>query len=104
MSLVILIVMISYILKTNKTKITREKLSAFECGFDPEHKIRNSFSLRFFIITVVFLIFDVEVAIILPIPLNNNRLNFIEFFFSNMRLFIILLGGLIFEWTQGALE
>jgi len=53
---------------------------------------------------VVFLIFDVEVAIILPIPLNNNRLSFIEFFFSNIRLFIILLGGLIFEWTQGALE
>jgi len=84
-------------LKTNKTKITREKLSAFECGFDPEHKMRNSFSLRFFIITVVFLIFDVEVAIMLPIPITSNSIEYAGFFFSNMLLFIILFGGLMFE-------
>lgn len=102
--LVRILVAVSYMLKTNKTKITREKLSAFECGFDPEHKMRNSFSLRFFIITVVFLIFDVEVAIMLPIPITSNSIEYAGFFFSNMLLFIILFGGLMFEWTQGALE
>lgn len=91
------LLIISYLLKTNKRKITREKLRAFECGFDPEHKMRRSFSLRFFIITVVFLIFDVEVAAILPIPLINNTLRYRDFFISNLRLFIILIGGLIFE-------
>jgi len=63
---------LSYILKENQQKNFREKLNPFECGFDPEHKIRNAFSLRFFLITVIFLIFDVEISILFPIPLIHN--------------------------------
>lgn len=91
-------------LKTPNIKIKREKLSAFECGFDPNHKIRSAFSLRFFIITVIFLIFDVEVTIIFPIPLGNIIINNITFLRVNLFIYVLLAGGLWFEWRQGALN
>jgi NADH-ubiquinone oxidoreductase chain 3 len=84
-------------MKRRKNKAQREKLRAFECGFEPEHKIRNSFSLRFFTLTVVFLIFDVEVAILFPLPLANESLNFTQIITQGTVLFALLRGGLLFE-------
>jgi NADH:ubiquinone oxidoreductase subunit 3 (subunit A) len=59
------------LLKRREKQAIKEKNNPFECGFDPNHKMRAAFSLRFFILTIIFLIFDVEVASILPIPLGN---------------------------------
>ena len=94
----------SYMLKSNKIKINREKQRAFECGFDPEHNFRGSFSLRFFIITIVFLIFDVEITALFPAPSIERRFYFWRFLWVNSYLFLVLLLGLVFEWSQGALE
>nr|YP_010759053.1 NADH dehydrogenase subunit 3 [Ramburiella turcomana]WEX31963.1 NADH dehydrogenase subunit 3 [Ramburiella turcomana] len=82
----------------------REKSSPFECGFDPKSSARMPFSLRFFLIAVIFLIFDVEIALILPIVIIMKTSNMMIWTVSTMFFIIVLLGGLYHEWNQGALQ
>lgn len=82
----------------------REKPSPFECGFDPKRSARLPFSLRFYLIAVIFLIFDVEITLIIPIPILINQINIIPIIFLTVFFLIILVVGLIHEWNQGALE
>nr|YP_008144582.1 NADH dehydrogenase subunit 3 [Xenocatantops brachycerus]AGI51637.1 NADH dehydrogenase subunit 3 [Xenocatantops brachycerus]QON98888.1 NADH dehydrogenase subunit 3 [Xenocatantops brachycerus] len=82
----------------------REKSSPFECGFDPKSSARMPFSLRFFLIAVIFLIFDVEIALILPIVIIMKTSNIMIWTMSSMFFIMILLGGLYHEWNQGALK
>nr|YP_003856675.1 NADH dehydrogenase subunit 3 [Euchorthippus fusigeniculatus]ADK77616.1 NADH dehydrogenase subunit 3 [Euchorthippus fusigeniculatus] len=82
----------------------REKSSPFECGFDPKSSARMPFSLRFFLIAVIFLIFDVEIALILPITIIMKTSNIMVWTMSTMFFILILLGGLYYEWNQGALQ
>nr|YP_010175308.1 NADH dehydrogenase subunit 3 [Friesea gretae]QSL98426.1 NADH dehydrogenase subunit 3 [Friesea gretae] len=87
-----------------KYSSSREKPSPFECGFDPKLLTRNSFSLKFYLIAVIFLIFDIEISLVLPIPLilffsNQNYLIILITFFM-----VILLMGLFYEWKEGALN
>nr|YP_010191963.1 NADH dehydrogenase subunit 3 [Thyonella gemmata]QZM06632.1 NADH dehydrogenase subunit 3 [Thyonella gemmata] len=79
------------------------KNSPYECGFDPINSARLPFSFRFFLIAILFLIFDLEIALLFPImpSLNNNLYNL--FILSSIFL-IILAGGLAYEWQQGGLE
>nr|YP_009371267.1 NADH dehydrogenase subunit 3 [Styloperla spinicercia]ARR75388.1 NADH dehydrogenase subunit 3 [Styloperla spinicercia] len=89
----------------SKKSITdREKSSPFECGFDPKSSSRLPFSLRFFLIAVIFLIFDVEIALLLPMILILASSNLIVWLTTSFFFLIILLLGLYHEWNQGALE
>nr|YP_009469750.1 NADH dehydrogenase subunit 3 [Sceptuchus simplex]AVE15705.1 NADH dehydrogenase subunit 3 [Sceptuchus simplex] len=108
MSMVVLlissIVMILTNLLSKKNIEDREKSSPFECGFDPMSSSRLPFSLRFFLIAIIFLIFDVEIALILPmtiIPFNSS----ITIWSTTSILFLFILTvGLYHEWNQGSLE
>nr|YP_010026190.1 NADH dehydrogenase subunit 3 [Oxytauchira flange]QOQ37034.1 NADH dehydrogenase subunit 3 [Oxytauchira flange] len=92
-------------LMTSKKSINdREKSSPFECGFDPKSSARMPFSLSFFLIAVIFLIFDVEIVLILPIMITFKTSNMLTWLMSTMFFIIMLLGGLYYEWYQGALK
>nr|ANZ54420.1 NADH dehydrogenase subunit 3 [Hieromantis kurokoi] len=98
------IMMILAIILSKKTFMDREKCSPFECGFDPKSSARIPFSLHFFLITVIFLIFDVEIALIFPIISSFKLVNFFIWVKISIFFFIILIGGLYHEWNQNMLN
>nr|YP_010248588.1 NADH dehydrogenase subunit 3 [Trachys variolaris]QTK22442.1 NADH dehydrogenase subunit 3 [Trachys variolaris] len=103
MGLGMLIMMLTSIL-SKKTFSDREKNSPFECGFDPTSSARVPFSLQFFLIAIIFLIFDIEITLILPIILIFKTCNTSQIMIISLAFIFILLGGLYHEWNQGALE
>ena len=88
----------------NKQKQTKEKLSPFECGFDNYPSYRFPLSLRFFIITILFLLFDIEIVLLLPLPLTNYFIPFNPLLLLITFFMILLVVGLYYEWEQGSLE
>nr|YP_010692515.1 NADH dehydrogenase subunit 3 [Ixias pyrene]WBV74668.1 NADH dehydrogenase subunit 3 [Ixias pyrene] len=98
-----LLMIISSIL-SKKSNLDREKCSPFECGFDPKSLPRIPFSLHFFLITVIFLIFDVEIALIFPIIPTFSLTNKMIWFFMISFFIIMLLIGLYHEWNQKMLN
>nr|ACY27508.1 NADH dehydrogenase subunit 3 [Gonatus pyros] len=82
----------------------REKNSPFECGFDPSIYTRAPFSMRFFLLAVIFLIFDVEIILLMPLTMNIMNSNTHWPLTSSISFLIILLVGLLHEWNQGSLN
>nr|QLY89882.1 NADH dehydrogenase subunit 3 [Neoleria inscripta] len=99
-----LVVMLLASILSKKSLTDREKSSPFECGFDPKSSARLPFSLRFFLIAIIFLIFDVEIALILPMILIINFSNMFMWSITSIVFIIILLFGLYHEWNQGMLD
>nr|YP_009545811.1 NADH dehydrogenase subunit 3 [Ophioplinthus gelida]AYO99590.1 NADH dehydrogenase subunit 3 [Ophioplinthus gelida] len=81
-----------------------QKSSPYECGFDPINSSRLPFSFRFFLIALLFLLFDLEIAILLPLPLSSSLIgnNYIFIFF--IIFLLILTIGLVYEWISGGLD
>nr|YP_009112550.1 NADH dehydrogenase subunit 3 [Nephrops norvegicus]CEK40200.1 NADH dehydrogenase subunit 3 [Nephrops norvegicus] len=98
------VVMILASILSKKLITDREKNSPFECGFDPKGSARLPFSLRFFLIAVIFLIFDVEITLLLPLASTIHLTNLFSWAFTGALFLLILLFGLYYEWHQGALE
>nr|AXS65034.1 NADH dehydrogenase subunit 3 [Curculionoidea sp. 14 KM-2017] len=98
----ILIMILNLISK--KTFQDREKMSPFECGFDPCSSARLPFSLQFFLIAVIFLIFDIELTLLLPFIILLKLSNII--YLTSIFIFFIsiLILGVVHEWKQGALN
>nr|YP_007517102.1 NADH dehydrogenase subunit 3 [Procecidochares utilis]AGG10665.1 NADH dehydrogenase subunit 3 [Procecidochares utilis] len=103
MILVNIIMFISTIL-SKKMINDREKNSPFECGFDPKSSSRLPFSLRFFLITIIFLIFDVEITLILPMIMVIKLSNIFMWSLTSIIFITILIIGLYHEWNQGMLN
>nr|YP_009658970.1 NADH dehydrogenase subunit 3 [Altica fragariae]QCC71336.1 NADH dehydrogenase subunit 3 [Altica fragariae]QCP68671.1 NADH dehydrogenase subunit 3 [Altica fragariae]QCP68710.1 NADH dehydrogenase subunit 3 [Altica fragariae] len=101
--LIISVLMILLNLISKKSFYDREKNSPFECGFDPKTSSRLPFSLHFFMITVIFLIFDVEITLLFPLILTLKFTNLINYSFITLIFILILLIGIYHEWNQGAL-
>nr|ABV23415.1 NADH dehydrogenase subunit 3 [Chamaeza campanisona] len=101
-SLTILLILLNmWLAQTNPDS---EKLSPYECGFDPLGSARLPFSIRFFLVAILFLLFDLEIALLLPIPWAT-QLQYPLYTLTMTSLIIILLTlGLIYEWIQGGLE
>nr|YP_009241692.1 NADH dehydrogenase subunit 3 [Dichomeris ustalella]AMP87959.1 NADH dehydrogenase subunit 3 [Dichomeris ustalella] len=108
MSLMIILIsnimMMLSIILSKKTFMDREKCSPFECGFDPKSSARIPFSLHFFLITVIFLIFDVEIALIFPMISSFMMTNFIIWMKISFFFLLILLLGILHEWNQNMLN
>nr|YP_003667954.1 NADH dehydrogenase subunit 3 [Hydrosaurus amboinensis]BAJ08132.1 NADH dehydrogenase subunit 3 [Hydrosaurus amboinensis] len=80
-----------------------EKLSPYECGFDPLESARLPFSIQFFLIAIFFLLFDLEIALLLPLPWAMSMSPTTTALWA-LTLILLLTIGLAHEWTQGALE
>nr|AXS66304.1 NADH dehydrogenase subunit 3 [Cucujoidea sp. 9 KM-2017] len=102
--LIIMILIIILYLITKKSFNDREKSSPFECGFDPKSSPRLPFSLHFFLIAIIFLIFDVEITLILPLIFTIKICNLINYSIIYFFFIMILLMGTYHEWNQGALD
>ncbi|AOR16338.1 NADH dehydrogenase subunit 3 (mitochondrion) [Malaclemys terrapin terrapin] len=81
-----------------------EKLSPYECGFDPLESARLPFSIRFFLVAILFLLFDLEIALLLPLPWAIQLPSPIYTFTWALIILLLLTLGLIYEWVQGGLE
>nr|AQP27122.1 NADH dehydrogenase subunit 3 [Bulbitermes sarawakensis] len=97
-------IMILATLISKKINEDREKSSPFECGFDPKNSARLPFSSRFFLIAVIFMIFDVEIALLLPMPITMMTSNMKAWMTVSSLFLLILIIGLYHEWNQGSLE
>nr|YP_010596116.1 NADH dehydrogenase subunit 3 [Rhynocoris marginatus]WAJ48448.1 NADH dehydrogenase subunit 3 [Rhynocoris marginatus] len=89
---------------SKKSMMDREKMSPFECGFDPKSSSRMPFSIQFFLLAVLFLIFDIEIVIILPMIIVLKKSILKIWFLTVSAFIIILLFGLYHEWKNGVLE
>ena len=80
-----------------------EKLSSYECGFEPFNDSRMEFDVRFYLVAILFIIFDLEIAFLFPWAISLGDLGALGFW-SMMVFLAILTIGFIYEWKKGALE
>lgn len=96
-----IIVGFSYLLSIQNPE--PEKLSTYECGFEPYEDSRHKFDIKFYLVAILFIVFDIETMFLLPWSVSLAQLNLLGFW--SMIDFIIELGvGFIYVWYIGALE
>ena len=80
-----------------------EKLSAYECGFEPFSDSRMKFDVRFYLVAILFIIFDLEIAFLFPWAISLGNIGLLGFVSMMIFLFILTV-GFIYEWKKGALD
>nr|WCS91627.1 NADH dehydrogenase subunit 3 [Eisenia nordenskioldi pallida] len=98
-----IILMLAWVLSARST-MDREKSSPFECGFDPKSTARIPFSMRFFLLAIIFIVFDIEIALLMSIPSIILVTNLNITLLTSVMFLLILLLGLIHEWNEGSLD
>nr|YP_009176302.1 NADH dehydrogenase subunit 3 [Gorsachius goisagi]ALI31250.1 NADH dehydrogenase subunit 3 [Gorsachius goisagi]BCD55798.1 NADH dehydrogenase subunit 3 [Gorsachius goisagi] len=104
LSLSLCTILITLNLWLAQTNPDSEKLSPYECGFDPLGSARLPFSIRFFLVAILFLLFDLEIALLLPLPWAIQLQSPITTLTWTSIILLLLTLGLIYEWMQGGLE
>nr|AID52377.1 NADH dehydrogenase subunit 3 [Accipiter soloensis] len=104
LSLTLSIILITLNLWLAQMNPDSEKLSPYECGFDPLGSARLPFSIRFFLVAILFLLFDLEIALLLPLPWATQLQSPISTLIWASTIISLLTLGLIYEWIQGGLE
>ena len=93
--------LIAYLLGPKRP--TKNKLAPYECGFDPQSDVRLPFDVRYYLVAILFILFDLEVAFIVPWAVVFRHLGW--YGMVTMLVFIaLLLVGFLYEWKKGALE
>ena len=94
-------IIINFVLSPKKPD--PEKLSAYECGFEPFNDSRMEFDVRFYLVAILFIIFDLEIALLFPWAVSLGSIGLLGFC-SMMFFLFILTVGFIYEWKKGALD
>ena len=94
-------IIINFLLSPNNPD--PEKLSAYECGFEPFNDSRMEFDVRFYLVAILFIIFDLEIAFLFPWAISLGTIGLFGFVSMMIFLFILTI-GFIYEWKKGALE
>ena len=84
-------------------KYNKDKLTSYECGFEPFSDSRNKFEVRFYLVAILFIIFDLEVTFLVPWAITLGQIGKFGFFSMMFFLFVLTI-GFIYEWKKGALE
>ena len=94
-------IIINFVLSPKKPD--PEKLSAYECGFEPFSDSRMEFDVRFYLVAILFIIFDLEIAFLFPWAISLGSIGLLGF--CSMMIFLFILSvGFIYEWKKGALD
>ena len=94
-------IVINFVLSPKKPD--PEKLSAYECGFEPFDDSRMEFDVRFYLVAILFIIFDLEIAFLFPWAISLGSIGLLGFCSMMIFLFILTV-GFIYEWKKGALD
>jgi NADH-quinone oxidoreductase subunit A len=94
-------IVINFVLSPKKPD--PEKLSAYECGFEPFDDSRMEFDVRFYLVAILFIIFDLEIAFLFPWAISLGNIGLLGFCSMMVFLFILTV-GFIYEWKKGALD
>jgi len=94
-------IVINYIFSPKKPD--PEKLSAYECGFEPFSDSRMEFDIRFYLVAILFIIFDLEIAFLFPWAISLGKIGLFGFISMMIFLFVLTV-GFIYEWKKGALD
>nr|AHA13394.1 NADH dehydrogenase subunit 3 [Cuon alpinus lepturus] len=84
--------------------IYTDKTSPYECGFDPMGSARLPFSMKFFLVAITFLLFDLEIALLLPLPWASQTNKLMTMLIMALLLISLLAASLAYEWTEKGLE
>jgi len=101
--LIIVLFLVSYFLGASTSSLDFEKLSVYECGFEPFSDTQGTFDVKFYLLAMLFMVFDLEIMFLLPWAISFNLMTW-----TSLLVFIwftiVLVVAFIFEWLKGALE